>query len=250
MASSFSSTLHTRPGNEIRTASTLPKGLHSLGLGETKDGLLYVPARLDSRKASPFLMMLHGAGGRANHAFAYTSFQNYADKTGTLLFAPDSRGVTWDVILGNYGPDVEFIDRALGHIFSQFAIDPHHVAIAGFSDGASYALSMGLSNGDLFTHILAFSPGFVVVSEAQEPFPKVYISHGVHDNVLSIDHCSRRIAPRLKKMNIDLTYREFEGEHTIPTKISNEALTWFHAPEEVPIEKTPETSRRPQFEGP
>jgi predicted esterase len=33
----------------------------------------------------------------------------------------------------------------------------------GFSDGASYALSLGLANGDLFTHVLGFSPGFMRV---------------------------------------------------------------------------------------
>ena len=32
---------------------------------------------------------------------------------------------------------------------------------SGFSDGASYALSLGAANGDLFTHIAAFSPGFM-----------------------------------------------------------------------------------------
>lgn len=32
---------------------------------------------------------------------------------------------------------------------------------AGFSDGASYALSLGLPNGNLFSHIVAFSPGFM-----------------------------------------------------------------------------------------
>ncbi len=38
----------------------------------------------------------------------------------------------------------------------------------GFSDGASYALSLGVPNGDLFTHIVAFSPGFMRLPD-QEP---------------------------------------------------------------------------------
>lgn len=32
---------------------------------------------------------------------------------------------------------------------------------AGFSDGASYALSLGQPNADVFSHIIAFSPGFM-----------------------------------------------------------------------------------------
>ncbi len=45
-------------------------------------------------------------------------FHNRADDAGLLLLAPESRGRSWDVILGGYGlggyaPYVEFIDRAL-----------------------------------------------------------------------------------------------------------------------------------------
>ena len=56
------------------------------------------------------------------------------------------------MLIGRYGSDIAFIDRALAQIFNRNAIDPSKVAIAGFSDGASYALSVGLTNGDLFTH--------------------------------------------------------------------------------------------------
>jgi len=52
------------------------------------------------------------------------------------------------------------------------------VAIQGFSDGASYALSLGLTNGDLFTHVIAFSPGFAAPAE-QRGRPRIYVSHGV-----------------------------------------------------------------------
>ncbi|MGZ4788523.1 MAG: hypothetical protein ACXVZX_08375 [Terriglobales bacterium] len=40
-------------------------------------------------------------------------------------------------------------------------MDPARIAIGGFSDGASYALTIGITNGRLFTHIVAFSPGFM-----------------------------------------------------------------------------------------
>jgi phospholipase/carboxylesterase len=36
-----------------------------------------------------------------------------ADEAGVILLAPESRGRTWDVLVGGYGPDVEFIGRAL-----------------------------------------------------------------------------------------------------------------------------------------
>jgi predicted esterase len=45
-----------------------------------------------------------------------------------------------------YGPDVEFIDRALEQTFDRLAVDTKKLAVEGFSDGASYALSIGLSS--------------------------------------------------------------------------------------------------------
>jgi predicted esterase len=148
------------------------------------------------------------------------------DATGFLLLVPDSRQQTWDVLLGGYGPDVTFIDRALAQTFSRYAVDPRHLAIGGFSDGASYALSLGLTNGDLFTHIIAFSPGFMAPAR-QQGSPRIYIAHGIHDTVLPIDRCSRRIVPQLQHAGYDLLYHEFDGPHTIPIEIVGEALTWF-----------------------
>ena len=51
--------------------------------------------------------------------------------------------------------------RALEQVFARHAVDAGHLAIGGFSDGASYALGLGLANGDFFRDVLAFSPGFV-----------------------------------------------------------------------------------------
>jgi phospholipase/carboxylesterase len=65
------------------------------------------------------------------------------------------------------------------------AVDAGRLAVEGFSDGASYALSIGLTNGDLLTHVVAFSPGFAS-PVAYTGKPPVFVSHGTHDEVLPI----------------------------------------------------------------
>src|SRR5947209_9737865 len=126
-------------------------GLHPLELDDKRDGLCYVPASYEPDTPAPLVVMLHGAGSTAHNGLA--PLLPFADKHGLLLLAPDSRLRTWDVIMGSYGPDVSFLDQALTRLFQRHKVDATHVAIGGFSDGASYALSLGLSNGDLFTHI-------------------------------------------------------------------------------------------------
>ncbi|BBZ06076.1 hypothetical protein MDOR_02450 [Mycolicibacterium doricum] len=101
----------------------------------------------------------------------------FADEFGVLLLAPASGKATWDVVVGGFGPDVTAIDQALADVFAHYTADPDRLAVGGFSDGASYALSLGMTNGDLFTHILAFSPGFAAPGDAVGR-PAIYISHG------------------------------------------------------------------------
>ncbi len=199
-------------------------GVHRLGLAAGRDGLIYVPRRARDRAPSPLVVALHGAGGSAKGALAL--LRNLADDGRLILVAPESRGRTWDVLMGGFGPDVAFIDEALDRVFARSTIDRRHLAVGGFSDGASYALSLGLTNGDLFTHVIAFSPGFAAPG-APHGSPEVFVSHGLRDQVLRIDATSRRVVPRLRAMGYAVTYREFDGGHTVPTATAREAVGWL-----------------------
>ncbi|HWT24671.1 MAG TPA: alpha/beta hydrolase-fold protein, partial [Solirubrobacteraceae bacterium] len=145
---------------------------------------------------------------------------------GALLLAPDSRGRTWDVIEGGFGPDVATLDEALAAIYAEWPVDPCRTVLSGFSDGASYALSLGLANGDRFSHLAAFSPGFMAPG-ARHGRPPVFVSHGRADPVLPIDRCSRRIVPRLRSAGHLVCYREFDGGHGVPPAIARDALAWI-----------------------
>jgi predicted esterase len=168
-------------------------------------------------------LMLHGAGRASrNMNWGYP----LADEFGVVLVSPDSRESTWDAIQGDQGPDVEFIDRALKSVFGRIRIDPKKLACVGFSDGASYALSLGFANGDLFGYVMAFSPGFIP-RNPRVGKPRVFISHGTADRVLPIDVTSRVITPGLKNEGYDLTYREFDGPHRVMPDIAHDAFEWF-----------------------
>ena len=201
-------------------------GAHPLGLGAARDGLLYLPRGHRPELPAPLVLMLHGAGGDARHGLA--PLLPLADAVGLILLAPDARRETWDVIRGGYGPDVAFIDRALAATFARHAVDPARVIAAGFSDGASYAVSIGLANGDLFTHVVAFSPGFAAAG-GRRGAPGLFVSHGTRDDVLPIDVCSRRIVPILRRDGYDVRYREFDGPHAVPPEVAREALDWLAA---------------------
>ncbi|MBI3490310.1 MAG: phospholipase [Acidobacteria bacterium] len=203
----------------------LTPGPHDLKLGDgDRDGTLYIPRGYKPEVAWPLLVMLHGAGG-TSRSTAYTF--PLADEFGVIILAPDSRDEgTWDLLLHGYGPDVEFIGAALGHVQQRLNVDRQRRGLAGHSDGASYSLSLGIGTGETFGKVMAFSPGVMRPAEVHGK-PKIFISHGLSDPVMPIDITSRVFVPRLRRLGYDVTYREYEGRHGVTPAIVREAFEWF-----------------------
>jgi predicted esterase len=218
-----SSRLAARPE---QVTTTLDPGTYTLNLGDTRDGVLVVPDGYTPQHMAPLLLALHGAGGSS--AGPLSQLQARANALGVVLVIPESRTGTWDGIQGHFGGDVEFVDESLKVAFHRVAIDPQRVYVQGFSDGASYSLALGLANGDLFHRVMAFSPGFIPKTESTyRGKPEIFISHGTQDTVLPITQTSRVIVPRLRASGYTVEYVEFDGIHTVPPAILDQAMTWM-----------------------
>jgi len=198
----------------------LPAGLHLLPAGRDAESALFVPPA-PAGTPLPLVVLLHGATQQP--AQVLPILHGEAERGRFLLLAPKSREYTWDIIRGGFGPDIAALDRLLTEVFERFEVDPARIALAGFSDGASYALSVGLVNGELFSRILAFSPGFMVPGRRSGK-PAVFISHGDADSVLPIQRCSRRIVPLLRAEAYQVDYREFAGGHQVPAELAAAAV--------------------------
>jgi phospholipase/carboxylesterase len=208
----------------IRGAEPTRFGENPLKLGSDRDGLLYIPREYKEGVPMPLVLMFHGAGS-TGRGVSYTF--DIADDLGVIVLAPDSRDeATWDMLLHGFGDDVEFIGAALKDTYARCSVDRTRMGIAGHSDGASYALSLGLATGETFGRIIAFSPGVMQPTEVRGK-PRIFISHGVSDQVMPIDETSRQFVPRLKRLGYDVTYREYEGRHGVPPAVVREGFAWF-----------------------
>lgn len=190
------------------------------GSSGSDPALVRVPERTPSRGLT-CVVVLHGAGGEPGRSLDL--LEPYADERELVLVAPKSEAATWDVLVGGYGPDVANIDRLLARLARSCPISRY--AVGGFSDGASYALSLGIANGDVFERVLAFSPGFEA-AEAAHGRPRFFVSHGTADQVLPVERCSRRIVPNLEDRGYDVRYEEFEGGHHVPSELREQAARW------------------------
>ncbi len=218
--------LQARPSTQAPRRGT-STGLETFGGRAAPHGYLYVPESYSTRRPAPLVVALPG-GGR-NVSGAVQRIVPYADCSGALILGLLPQGPTWDYLLGGYGPDVRFIDRALARTFRRFAIDPRRVGVKGFSNGATYALALGITNGDLFRHVIAHSPGSLGV-ENPHGSPSFFITHGTEDRTLPIDETSRQIVPELRERGYQVTYREFSGGHDIPRGLEQDGLSWLGCP--------------------
>ena len=210
-----------------RPRATAPKGQRPaagatrLELGGERDAVLMIPAGAAATPL-PLMVLLHGAGGNGGNMVRRLGAA--VDAAGIAILSPDSRDPrTWDAIGGTLGPDITFINRALDRVYATVDVDPGRMSVGGFSDGATYAITLGLINGDIFSRVVAWSPGFFV-DHAVNGKPRIYISHGRSDEILPIDRCSRVIVPRLQKRGYDVTFREFDGGHAMPPDVIREGL--------------------------
>ncbi|NMO15467.1 phospholipase [Pyxidicoccus fallax] len=214
-----SARLSVRPA--AASAPSAAKGTLPLGTR----GLLYVPEAYQSGHPAALVVLLHGSGQTAEAILPL--LKAHADATGTVLLVPKSVDRSWDMVTQDrFGEDVRALDEALARVFREYSVDAERVTVSGFSDGASYALSLGLTNGDLFRRIAAFSPGGANASELNGR-PAIFISHGTLDPVLPVDLGGRLLTETLREEGYSVEYREFEGKHTVPEDIARDGFAFL-----------------------
>jgi phospholipase/carboxylesterase len=168
-----------------------------------------------------------------------SSFRDDADRDRFVLLIPTAKGGTWDMIedlMGRYGAemnvqprygrDLKALDSALADLFARVAVDPARIGMMGFSNGATYALNVGLANPQLVRAIVAFSPGPSFLPQRVDPAQRIFISHGKEDPVLPYSS-TRTVVARLRTKDAALHFEPFEGKHTVPRDVRQKGLDFF-----------------------
>jgi phospholipase/carboxylesterase len=223
VAQSRNNRLRARPYAPVDKPA--PAGLHKLELREIRDSLVYIPETAAKFEHAPLVLSLHGATQNAQRGLAL--LQTQADQHGFVLLAPCSESQTWE-IEESWGEDLQTVDKSLALAFGLRNIDAKRISIAGFSDGASYSLALGLTNGDFFNAVMAFSPGYAMQG-VRTGKPPVFISAGTADPIFPIDQAGRAITKNLKAEGYSVTLKEFDGGHRLPPDVAAAAANWLPA---------------------
>jgi predicted esterase len=216
-----------RPIPPLEPVAGAVAGAVALGIGSPRDGIIYAPPSYDAAVPTALAVLFHGAG--ADAASMLATHQEYADSTGVLLLAIDSRAYTWDAIIARFDYDVAFIDSALTEVVRRYNVDRRRIGAVGFSDGATYALALGRANGDIFRKVVAHSPGLLlpVRNAGRASF---YVAHGVEDPILPFGITKEIIVPSLRIYGFPVTFESFEGGHVMRRANILASLNWLAEP--------------------
>jgi phospholipase/carboxylesterase len=216
-----------RPGP--LSAPTPPTGYSALGLSTIRDGLLYVPTTYQATVPAPLAVLLHNRSSSAQY-WEDLGIGELADDLGIVILAPDSRFSGWDFFeqsIRGYGPDPKFMNIALGYVFQRLNIDPTRISLGGFVDGGFEALGVGLANGDLFSHIMAYSPSGLIAPYVQGK-PKCFVSIG-DDDTAAMDYTKLYMTDKLTAAGYTVNIVEFDGGFELPSEVARQSFEWFLA---------------------
>lgn len=212
-------------GRGLRAQDKIPYGQTPLGLSDDgRDGVLFVPKSYRPGTAMPLVMMLHGFSGWGDGQKGVFAL---AEELGFIVIAPESRDITWGKEVPGFDADVRYLGAAYRHVISILDIDGEHVALGGQSDGAGYALTMGLAYGDVWNHLIILAGGGLIEPLRRKGNPKIFIAQGIKDTTMPPEVSGRKNAALLKKEKYDVTYREHAGGHRTPPDVTREAMLWF-----------------------
>jgi phospholipase/carboxylesterase len=221
----------------------LPAGLVWIEHGAQR-AALFTPDEIEPGRRYPLLAVLHGAGRREE--LLMKAYRDEAERRQALILIPRSHGMTWDLIehaVARSGaapggvapsgrPDLDFLEYAYDLIFRRYPIDAERLALIGYSDGASYALSVGLSNPLLFRAVMGWAAGFVAIendaAEPGVPRPAVMLEYGTHDELFPFEQVAVPMREQLEAHGCAVTFRVDEGGRHWPSgEFQDEALDWF-----------------------
>jgi phospholipase/carboxylesterase len=192
----------------------------------TPKAIAYVPEAVTT--PAPVIVLLHGAGGNAR-SFA-EDFRQDVEARGAILLSIQSAAQTWALRKPTAKePDVVNIRAAIDGLEANTPVDRKRIAIMGFSDGASYALSVGLAYPDVFSSIVAFSPGYALAPRRLETDQRIFIAHGRRDRMLPADN-ARQIVKGLEAAGFSPEVHWFNGGHEIDPHLKQAGIDFALKP--------------------
>lgn len=134
---------------------------------------VYEPAELGD-EPRPVVIGFHALGGNPVALRNASQLEILADSEGFLIAYPRSEGSTWRPDIDS--PDVEFTDKLIDELVTNWNVDPERVYVTGWSNGGDMTIAAALSLSDQVAAAAPVVPALTgevekLVTELAAPVP-------------------------------------------------------------------------------
>ncbi len=123
--------------------------------GRDRQYWVALPENYDADTPAPVVILLHGSGGTAQEFLAFTGYRRLADKTGTILVAPQGVQNSWGYLDPEqlhpedlYTNDWDLLALLIDQLTTEYAVDAERVYLLGLSNGGMLAQRTMCEHGD------------------------------------------------------------------------------------------------------
>lgn len=193
---------------------------------------------------SSMLILLHGHGSNENDLFGFANAIPddwiVVSVRGPYKLAENSyRWYDVKMVNGKIAINIEQEEQSrkkiiqlISEISKNYKVDRQKIIVAGFSQGANMAQSIGLGTPKIAAGFGVFSGRFVeefipyINNSTDLKTSKAFISHGSNDNMLPKTYADEN-RTKLKDLGIQISYCEDTNAHSISTKQWSEFSKWL-----------------------
>jgi phospholipase/carboxylesterase len=206
-----------------------PVGFVNIEQGRAR-AVLLTPSEIDPARRYPLFTVFHGAGRQDE--MLVKACRDQPDLRQAFFLVPRSVDPTWDLIVGGERNDLDFLEYAYDLIYRRYPIDVSRQVAIGYSDGASYALSVCLSNPRIFESALCWAAGFVAIDRTSwkpdDPKPRFYLEYGTHDELFPFEQIAVPMRDNLRSAGYEVEFSVDQGGRHWPSgSFQGEALDWY-----------------------
>ncbi len=206
--------------------------------------LVRTPEDFDPDQAYPLFIALHGFGHSAEGFLGvgapfYSAGIIFASVRAPYPFLLEDGQLGYDWSLQHLGRlgvgdraaelTVDYILTLVAGLRAKYAVN--RVYLMGFSQGGAFAYMTAIPNHAQFDGLVVFGARFDEAwfpegSLAEGKGLPVFIAHGESDEAISFA-ASERARDTLMPLGYDVTFRPFEGGHTVPQEVIAEVIRWI-----------------------
>lgn len=209
---------------------------------QEKKALVIPPASYDQGKRYPLLVVLHPYGDyKASFA---ERFKKIADAqqailmcpTGQVLIAPKKYAWFTSVadFLATFRKEQRDVWEEIERVRKEYSVDPDRIYLAGYSQGATLAFTMGLRNPQYLAGVLAIAGYYKMETVVEEWLPisgghalPVAILQPQDDTDENVEQ-ARNARDRLGPAGVNVHYVEYDGGRALPSaEAITKALEWL-----------------------